>query len=74
MLNDQCSRWSSVLAGVLEDSILGPLLFLIYINDLSENLQSTVKLFPDDKSLFSTVYEPNISPSQLESDLKNISH
>ena len=44
------------------------------MNDLPENLQSTVKLFPDDKSLFSTVYEPNISPSQLESGLKNISH
>ena len=47
---------------------------LIYINDLPENLQSTVKLFADDTSLFSTVYEPNISASQLESDLKNISH
>ena len=51
-----------------------PLLFLICINDLPENLQSTVKLFADDKSLFSTMYEPNISASQLESDLKKIYH
>ena len=65
MLNGQCSRWSSVLAGVLEDSILGPLLFLIYINDLPENLQSTVKLFADDTSLFSTMYDSNISASQI---------
>ena len=43
-------------------------------NDLSENLPSTVKLFADDKSLFSTVHEPNISASQLESNLKKISH
>ena len=70
MLNGQCSSWSSVLAGVPQGSILGPLLFLIYINDLPENLQSTVKLFADDTSLFSTVYEPNISANQLESDLK----
>ena len=74
VLNGQCSSWSSVLAGVPQGSILGPLLFLIYINDLPENLQSTVKLFADDISLFSTIYEPNISASQLESDLKKISH
>ena len=73
MLNGQCSSWSSELAGVPQGSILEPLLFLIDINDLPENLQSTVKLFVDDKSLFSTVYEPNISASQLESDLKKIS-
>ena len=73
VLNGQCSSWSSVLGGVLQGSILGPLLFLIYINDLPENLQSTVKLFADDTSLFLTVYDPNISAIQLESDLKKIS-
>ena len=74
MLNGQRSSWSSVLAGVLQDSILGPLLFFIYIIDLPENLQSTVKLFADDTSSFSTVYEPNISASQPKSDLKKNSH
>ena len=60
VLNGQCSSWSSVLAGVPQGSVLGPLFLLIFINDLPENLQSTVKLFADDTLLFSTVYEPNI--------------
>ena len=51
VLNGQVSAWASVNAGVPQGSILGPLLFLIYINDLSDNLPSNVKLFGDDKSL-----------------------
>ena len=72
MLDGKCSSWLSVLAGVLQNSILGPLVFLIYINDLPENLQSAVKLLADDTSLFSNVYHPNISASQLERDLKKL--
>ena len=70
VLNGQCSNWSSVLAGVPQGSILGPLLFLIYINDLPEGLQSSVKLFADDISLFSTVYDTNISADRLDKYLK----
>ena len=59
-----------MLAGVPQGSILGPLLFLIYINDLPEGLQSSVKLFADDISLFSTVYDTNISADRLDKYLK----
>ena len=48
VLNGQHSNWSNISAGVLQGSILGPLLFLIYINDLSDNLSSNPKLFADD--------------------------
>ena len=48
VLNGQTSSWRSVLAGVPQCSILCPLLFLIYINDLRNELNSNVKLFADD--------------------------
>ena len=48
-LNGQESEWLTIKAGVPQGSILGPLLFFfIYINDLSDNLGSNVKLFVDD--------------------------
>ena len=52
VLNVQNSTWVNIEAGVLQGSILGPLLFLIYIKDLSENLVSNPKLFADDTSFF----------------------
>ena len=48
VLNGQLSDWAPILAGVLQGSILGPLFFLIYINDLPDNLNLLAKLFADD--------------------------
>ena len=73
LLNGQTSEWLPVKAGVPQGSILGPLFFLIYINDLSDDLVSTIKLFADDTSLFSVVHDSNISANELNNDLQKIS-
>ena len=51
---------------------LGPLFFLIYINDLPEGLYSEVKLFTDDTCLFSIENCVNTSATTLNSDLSKI--
>ena len=71
-MNGQLSSWSNIESGVPQGSILGPLLFSIYINDLSEDLTTNAKLFADDVSLFSVVDNINLSATNLNSDLSKI--
>ena len=73
VLNDQTSAWTPVLAGVPQGSILGPLFFLIYTNDLTKDIQSTAKLFAGDISIFSVVNDINISADQMNKSLEKIS-
>ena len=65
LLNGQCSSWGFINARVAQRSILGPLLFSIYVNDLTENLQSNPKLFADNTSLFTLINDPNAIVKQL---------
>ena len=73
LLNGQTSSWSPILPGVPQGSILGPLFLLIYINDLGNNLSSTVKLSADDTYIFSIVHDIDLSFKQLNNDLRKVS-
>ena len=72
VLNGRSSEWATVSAGVPQGSVLGSLFFLIYINDLTENVARGVKLFADDTSLFSVVRNENETAQALNSDLEKL--
>ena len=72
VLNGQVSTWKNINAGVPQNSILVPLLFFIYINDFTEGLTNNIKLFADDTSLLSVVYDTQASANDVNKDLKLI--
>ena len=72
VLNGRSSEWAAVSAGVSQGSVLGPVFFLIYINDLTENVACGAKLFADDTSLFSVVRNENETAQALNSDLEKL--
>ena len=73
VLNGQTSGWRKINSGVPKGSVLGPLLFLIYINDLPDRIISMCKIFADDTSLFSKVLDINKSVKELNTDSEKIS-
>ena len=69
VLNGSYSDLYSVESGVPQGSVLGPLLFLVYINDLERNIKSNVKFFADDTMLLSIVKNPELFANDLNHDL-----
>ena len=73
LLNGRTSKWTNILGGVLQGSVLGPLLFLIYINDLPDGSKSICKIFADDTSLFSKINGIDTSNIDISYDFVKIS-
>ena len=63
-----CSPWVPVSSGVPQGSVLGPALFIIYINDLADVVCSSIKIFADDTKIYRSV-SPNSGSEQLQRDL-----
>ena len=72
VLNGSYSDYYPIESGAPQGSVLGPLLFLVYINDLESNIKSNIKFFADDTMLFSIVKDPVTSASDLNHDLDMI--
>ena len=55
MVNGKLSSWIDILSGIPQGSVLGPILFVIFINDLPDIASSTADIFADDTKLFRAI-------------------
>jgi len=55
VLNETESQWSNITSGVPQGSVLGPLLFVLYINDIAEFIQCQLRVFADDTKIYSII-------------------
>ena len=65
------SGWFEMISGVPQGSVLGPLLFLLYVNDLPSWIQNSMRMFADDTKVWHKIVEDNDS-SFLQADLKRL--
>ena len=63
------SEWGNIEAGVPQGSVLGPLLFLVYINDIVDIVTSKIRLYADDVTLYITIDDPTDSTADISDDL-----
>ena len=74
VINGYSSNIKPVTAGVPQGSVLGPLLFLVYINDIVEGIESNIRLFADDTSIYVIIDDPHDAAECLNNDLLKIAN
>jgi hypothetical protein len=72
LLNGKESNILSIKAGVPQGSIRGPLLFLVFINDIVGEVDFSIKLFADDTSIYLIIDNPLLNAIQLNQNLNKI--
>ena len=74
-MNGQSSSWCRIRSGVPQGSVLGPLLFLVFINDIPTVVNHCeIRLFADDTCLFIILDDREQAADHLKLDLDQISH
>ena len=58
-VNGTNSEWANITSGIPQGNVLGPILFVLYINDLPENIVSNVYMSADDTKVFKTITSPH---------------
>ena len=59
VIKNECSSWMKVTSGVPQGSVLGPIMFVVYVNDLADGIDSHINLFADDAKLMRQVQDEN---------------
>ena len=71
VINGKSSNLAPVISGIPQGSVLGPILFLIYVNDLPEMARSKLKLFADDTKLYKSIKDV-VDKEILQTDLNSL--
>ena len=71
VIGDGKSSWADILSGIPQGSVLGPILFVIFINDLPDVVACTAKIFADDTKIYQAIKKPE-DAARLQQDLNRL--
>ena len=71
-LSGWLKEWVPIVSGVPQGAVLGPLLFSMYINDISADIESEIRLFADDCLCYHEIKEIEDTVKKLEKDIDRL--